>query len=153
MNDSEKQNQQKNQPNEDMIGRIYEMAQQSAEHHDTVLWEATYIVWGSTTLLLGFVLEAIDQQPALCLITAVLSIFMTIMVLVLALSFRKVRNRKYAICREIENALSFQWKQHQEMEGPIYPKGIQTRWYVGATFVFVVVWLCVAAKCIHLLYK
>lgn len=138
---------------EEVSRLTYETAQQSAEHHDTVLWEATYIVWGSTTLLLGFVLEAINQQPFLCLITAGLSIFMTIMVLVLVLSFRKVRNRKYAICQEIEGALSFKWKQHQEMEAPTYPKGKQTRWYIAATVVFVLVWLCVAGQSIYLLCK
>ena len=78
---------------------------------------------------------------------------MTIMVQALALSFRKVRNRKYAICKEIEGALSFKWKQHQEMEAPIYPTGIQTRWYKGTTVVFVVVWLCVAGKSVYLLCK
>jgi len=45
----------------------FEQAQQSAEHHDTLLWEATYIVWGSTTLLLGFVLEAAKLEPFLWL--------------------------------------------------------------------------------------
>jgi hypothetical protein len=24
---------------------LYEQCQQSAEHHDTLLWEVTYIVW------------------------------------------------------------------------------------------------------------
>jgi hypothetical protein len=152
MDDSDKQIQPANQLDDEMIGRIYELAQQSAEHHDTLVWEATYIVWGSTTLLLGFVLEAIDQQPFLCLITALLSIFMTLMVQRLALSFRKVRNRKYAICQEIEGALAFKWKQHQEMN-TAYPKGTQTRWYIATTVVFVLIWSCVAAKSAYLLAK
>jgi hypothetical protein len=87
----------------------YQQAQQSAEHHDTLLWEVTYIVWGSTTLLLGFVLEAIKTQPRLCFVTAVLSIFVTIMVLVLALSFRKVRNVRWKTCHQIESDLGMQW--------------------------------------------
>jgi hypothetical protein len=72
-----------NSPDEDnrRAEFAYEMAQQSAEHHDTMLWEVTYIIWGSTTLLLGFVLEAIKQEPLLSLITAVLSMFLSIMVL------------------------------------------------------------------------
>jgi hypothetical protein len=84
---------------------VYELAQQSAEHHDTLLWEVTYVIWGSTTLLLGFVLETIEQEPFLALMTALLSIFLSVMVLHFAMLYRQVRNAKYAICKEIEDAL------------------------------------------------
>ncbi len=72
----------------------------------------TYIIWGSTTLLLGFVLEAIRQEPLLAFITALLSIFLTIMVQRFATLYRRVRNAKYAICKEIEDALQMKWKSH-----------------------------------------
>jgi hypothetical protein len=76
----------------DMARLLYEQCQQSAEHHDTLLWEVTYIVWGSTMLLLGFVLEAIKEQPLLCLITAILSVIVTIMAWWFTKCFAEIRN-------------------------------------------------------------
>jgi hypothetical protein len=125
----------------------YQQAQQSAEHHDTLLWEVTYIVWGSTTLLLGFVLEAIKTQPRLCFVTAVLSIFVTIMVLVLALSFRKVRNVRWKTCHQIESDLGMQWLHRKK----ITQEGVQTRWYVATTLALIVTWLFVICESAHAL--
>src|SRR5579872_92400 len=125
---------------------IYEQAQQSAEHHGTLLWEVTYIIWGSTTLLLGFVLEAIQHEPLLSLLTAFLSIFLSIMVLRFAWLYRRLRNTKYEICKQIEDTLTKkdEWKQHKATTG--YSPGEQTWWYWTTTFVFIVVWLCVAIR-------
>jgi hypothetical protein len=130
--------------------QIYELAQQSAEHFDTLLWEVTYIIWGSTTLLLGFVLEAIKQEPGLAAITALLSIFLTIMVQRFAMLYRRVRNQKFQICKEIEVDLAMKWKSHTATSdlGP----GAQTGWYWTATAIFISVWLCVAGRSIYLFY-
>src|SRR5205823_2582561 len=130
--------------------RIYEMAQQSAEHSDTLLWEVTYIIWGATTLLLGFVLEAIKQEPGLALMTALLSIFLSIMVLRFAMLYRRVRNTKYDICKQIEKALEMKWQHHTVTTG--YSPGEQTTWYWIAALVFISGWLCVAARGCYLLY-
>ncbi|HMB83396.1 MAG TPA: hypothetical protein VKI40_05015 [Terriglobales bacterium] len=134
--------------------RVYELAQQSAEHHDTLLWEVTYIIWGSTTLLLGFVLEAIKQEPFLALMTALLSIFLSVMVLRFAMLYRQVRNTKYTICKEIEDALEMKttWKQHTVTKD--YGPGVQTKWYWFATGVFIFMWVCVAVRssCLFYLY-
>jgi hypothetical protein len=131
---------------------LYELSQQSAEHHDTLLWEVTYIIWGSTTLLLGFVLEAIKNEPLLCFVTAVFSLFITLMVWRLTLSFVKVRNYKYDICKQIENSLGMPWKPHGDLDSH-YPRGVQTKWYNATTIFFVVVWLCVAARSLCLIAK
>jgi hypothetical protein len=124
---------------------LYELSQQSAEHHDTMLWEVTYIIWGSTALLLGFVLEAIKQEPLLCFVTAIFSLFVTVMVWKMAMSFVKVRNYKYSVCKEIETSLQMRWKPHGDLDAH-YPKGVQTNWYRATTIFFVFVWLCVAAR-------
>ena len=129
---------------------IYELSQQSAEHHDNLLWEVSYIIWGSSTLLLGFVLEAIRQEPLLSLVTACLSIFMTMMAWRLATEFRKVRNRKYDVCHQIEAALEMRWKQHTDL-GPDYRTGVQTWWHRATNVFFIVVWLCVAFRSLYLL--
>lgn len=144
MADSEQLN-----PKDDFLCLIYERSQESAEHHDTLLWEVTYIIWGSTTLLLGFVLEAIDQQPFLALMTAVLSVFLSIMVLRFATLYRGIRNKKYSICKDIETAMPERWRQHS-LTGN-YSPGEQTTWYWVTTFVFIIVWLAVAAKSAYLM--
>lgn len=130
--------------------RIYELAQQSAEHFDTTLWEVTYIIWGATTLLLGFVLEAMRKEPFLALMTALLSIFLTIMVLRFAMLYRRVRNAKYQICKEIEDGLSMRWRQHTVTSD--YSPGEQTKCYWVATFIFILVWSLVALRSGYLVY-
>jgi hypothetical protein len=136
----------------DLAKLVYQLSQESAEHHDSMLWEATYIIWGSTALLLGFVLEAIRQEPLLCLVTALLSIFLTVMVWRITLSFVKVRNFKYNICKQIETSLGMRWKPHSDLDSHS-PKGVQNKWYNATTFFFVVVWLCVAARSLCLIVK
>src|SRR5437868_1978529 len=102
----------------DTVFMLYQQAQQSAEHHDTLLWEVTYIIWGSTTLLLGFVLEAIAQEPVLSMLTAVLSIILSWMVWHFTRRFQQYRDLKYKICKEIETlkmdelGVKNEWKQH-----------------------------------------
>ncbi|MGA7442212.1 MAG: hypothetical protein WBW82_08590 [Candidatus Sulfotelmatobacter sp.] len=105
---------------------LYEQCQQSAEHHDTLLWEVTYIVWGSTLLLLGFVLEAIGQHPLLCLITSLLSIFMTVMVHSFTGTFAKIRDYKYDICKKIEGKMQTQWNPHADVDRH-YSVGLQKK--------------------------
>ena len=130
--------------------RIYEFAQQSAEHSDTMLWEVTYIIWGATTLLLGFVLEGIRKESFLELMTALLSIFLSIMVLRFAMLYRRVRNRKYQVCKEIEDVLQMKWRQHTDTKD--YSPGEQTRWYWVTTFIFIFVWSLVAVRSGYLMY-
>lgn len=125
---------------------LYQSAQQSAEHHDAMLWEVTYIVWGSTTLLLGFVLEAINEEPLLSLITAGFSIFITVLSVFFAMSFRKIRNNKYAVCKRIEQDMNMKWKQHSELDTPI---GTQTRWYCATAIALILVWLCVVFRSLY----
>src|SRR5262249_39807951 len=134
---------------EELLG-LYELAQQSAEHHDTLLWEVTYIIWGSTTLLLGFVLEAIKGEPFLALMTSLVSIFLTVMVLRFAMLYRRIRNKKYAICKEIETDLEMKWKSHAATTN--YSPHEQTTWYWLATIIFVVIWVCVAVRSSYLFY-
>jgi hypothetical protein len=122
-------------------------------HGTDTLEETAYFVdltTGSTTLLLGFVLEAIKQEPGLAAITALLSIFLTIMVQRFAMLYRRVRNQKFQICKEIEVALAMKWKSHTPTSD--LSPGAQTGWYWTATTIFISVWLCVAGRSIYLFY-
>jgi len=37
----------------------YTQAQESAQYHDSLTWEVTSIIWGASTLLIGFIVEAL----------------------------------------------------------------------------------------------
>src|SRR5437667_9284840 len=92
------------EPSADNLRLEYQCAQDSAQHHDTILWETAAIVWGANTLLLGFVLEAIDTRKArpLILLTAILGILLTYVVMNLMKSSNVLRNQKYERCKRIE---------------------------------------------------
>jgi hypothetical protein len=96
------------------------------------------------------VLEAIGQHPVLCLITSLLSIFMTLMVQSFTKTFSKIRDYKYGICKEIEGSLGMQPRPHTDVDKH-YSTGLQKKWYAAATTAFVFVWLCAAAASIYFL--
>ncbi len=44
----------------------YQTAQDSAEHHDALLWNVTAIIWGANLVLIGFVLQSIGRTELAC---------------------------------------------------------------------------------------
>lgn len=48
----------------------YQAAQDSAHHHDNMLWSTTSIMWGASLLVIGFVLQHLEDATLRPLITA-----------------------------------------------------------------------------------
>jgi hypothetical protein len=118
----------------------YQKAQDSAEHHDTLLWTATSIIWAGNLVLIGFVLDSIKKNELriILILLSVLGIFLVSTMCVIAKSFRKVKQQKYNRCKELERILGF--KQHRDLK---YPNRIQTFLYYFITIIFLIFWIIV----------
>jgi len=118
----------------------YQAAQDSAQHHDSLVWTVTTILWGGTLALFGFVLGNIDKPNLRLILTflSILGIAVTIAVWGFALQLNSVKRQKYRRCKEIEKLLGMH--HHQELK---YATGLQRIIYGIVTMLFIIVWLIV----------
>ncbi len=134
---------------------VYERAQEAAYHTDAVLWEATAIIWGGNTLLLGFILEALDKKEALRPIiwVSVIGLVLTIFVAIMWYVARITKSISYSTCRKIEARYQFPW--HLRLHSVIhrfYPKAIATNCAYFISACFVCMWLYVILHACRLLH-
>ncbi len=135
------------QGEKEIIAVEYQKAQDSAEHHDSLVWTTTSIIWGASLVLLGFVLQAITpgkESPLIHIkiLMTLICIFGIMLIRVVCKCmniFAKVREKKYEKCKELELSLGF--SQHRKME--YYPKGKMRLLYVTITRWFYVIWVAV----------
>ncbi len=114
----------------------YQKAQDSAEHHDKLVWTVSSIFFAGLTALLGFIVKDytdIKEEP----ITLLVSIFALIMIYSLYVfisSFRMFKNESYKRCRIIEKQLGME--QHRRKAKEI---GKQTKmmWILLASYFIV----------------
>ncbi len=118
----------------------YQAAQESAQHHDNLVWTVTALIWGGMLVLFGFILGNLDNA-SLRLILILLSIIgtaLTIAVLVFTLQYNSVTRQKYQRCKTIELLLGM--RQHNELK---YTPGLQKIIYNIITILFVIAWFIV----------
>jgi heme/copper-type cytochrome/quinol oxidase subunit 4 len=118
----------------------YQAAQDSAQHHDSLLWNITGIIWGAELVLLGFIIQSIEsfRSKPVVLISSFLAIVLIIFLFVTFLYLRNIRNFKYARCKEIEVILGL--KQHRLLP---HPKFIGTIMFYSVLLIFIVTWVIV----------
>ena len=85
----------------------YAAAQSSAEHHDSLLWSATSIIWSGNLVLLGLAVTSLDTPHSLPLLAslAVLGCVLVWFVDKFTQDFRSIKNQKYERCKKIEESL------------------------------------------------
>ena len=121
----------------------YQKAQDSAEHHDKLLWQMTSMFWAGNLVLLGFIINCLKDNTQnfsfkiilaiICALGAILMIFME----VFGYSFGCIRRQKYQRCREIELKLGL--RQHLNLNCQEYG---QTILYFLISMSFVFIWIC-----------
>lgn len=121
----------------------YKAAQDSAQHHDNLLWYVSSIVWAGNLVLLGSVLQRPreGERPFQTFAVALFCICLNLFVWGAAALLRSIRNWKYRRCQEIEEDLNF--RQHRELELK-YPVGLMWTLYSIVIMLFLVVWLVIA---------
>lgn len=118
----------------------YQAAQDSAQHHDALVWTTTGIIWGAGLVLIGFVIQNMnDPHLKLSIIaTCVLAILLLVYLWVMALQLGSVKNQKYARCKEIESIFSF--TQHSKLR---YAKNSGRIFYGVVMVVFITTWVII----------
>lgn len=121
----------------------YQAAQDSAQHHDNLVWTTSGLIWGSSLVLLGFVLNKLSNPPCKCFIIAlcIISIMMYVAVWIFACQFASIKKQKYNRCKEIEKEINL--KQHRTLK---YRGWIQRAIYGIIMLAFIVFWIVILLK-------
>jgi len=109
---------------EDKFLTEYAKAQDSAEHHDTLIWTATGVACAANIALLIFAIreDTFLNYPVTTTLLGLLGILLIVCVWVLSDALIALKKRKYDRCKELER--NFGFKQHLN-ESKYYPRGRQ----------------------------
>ena len=126
--------------NHDALLIEYHAAQDSAQHHDNLLYTTTSLMWGTSLILLGFILNKLTDVTLRPLITSlsVLGLVLNVTVWVFALQFNSIKRQKYAQCKELEAQLNL--SQHRNLH---YASGSQRVLYAIVMLIFIFTWVLV----------
>lgn len=115
----------------------YQAAQESAQHHDNLIWTTTTIIWSVTLILFGFVIDNLNNpnNRIILIFLSILGIFLMAAVFVFVLQFNSIKRQKYDRCKTIEKILDMH--QHRDLK---YSKGVQRVVYGIITFFFIITW-------------
>jgi len=117
----------------------YQKAQDSAEHHDSLLWYVTSIVWSGNLVVLGQIATCTktDSSGILVLLVSVLALVLNLFLWAAAFQFRWIRIQKYKYCKQIEDMLPGMLGQHRNL---CYPPGVMWTLYCFVMVLFLIVW-------------
>ena len=109
---------QTDKPSPDALLVEYQAAQDSAQHHDSLIWSVNSVVWAGSLVLVGFTLEHATNPDLkfVLLAVSVLGIVMIIKVWVYTWQFRALKRQKYDRCKEIETDVGLE--QHSRVKWP-----------------------------------
>ena len=118
----------------------YQAAQDSAQHHDNLVWTITSLNWVGSAVLIGFVLGKIDDASPLLAKYSLLPITFVGMALtgcvwLWAYQMRGVKLAKYMRCQALERILGME--QHSKLT---YKASSQTKTYGLLMALFLLVW-------------
>jgi len=118
----------------------YQAAQESAQHHDNLVWTVTALIWGGMLVLFGFILGNLDNTSLrlILILLSIIGITLTIAILVFTLQYNSVTRQKYQRCKTIELLLGM--RQHNELK---YTPGLQKITYKIITVLFVIAWFTI----------
>lgn len=126
----------------------YQKAQDSAQHHDTLVWTIISLNWIGSAVLMGFVLNGVamascPMQKIVLIIMSVAGVALSVFVWCCAYQLRGVRTAKYKRCKDLEALLHM--KQHSHLP---YKAGSQTIGYMIVMILFLLAWLALIVSVI-----
>jgi len=102
---------------EDILFKDYELSQQSAQHHDTLVWTTTSIfsvVIGALLIELIKLYHNCNQEDVLLGMVSLFGIILSLTVLYFVVGFRCYKNKNYNHCNEIKKVILTQQSQLYE---------------------------------------
>ena len=128
----------------------YQKAQDSAQHHDSLIWTSGGILWGASLVLIALVVGGLHERRPTALFVGI-SLFAMLLQgfhWIMAETYNAVKNRKYERCREIEAKINEEKTQHLMKthlhENEKYPKKRFTYWYRAVAVAYLGLWGWVA---------
>ncbi len=124
----------------------YEAVQQSAQHHDLLLWSVTSIIWAGNLVILGFIISNIRNA---CLLFVVIMVFILGIAMIFSVwkfmsQFHAIKKQKYERCKIIEKIIEDEFgiaiRQHRDVE---WSEGSQKTIYGVLTILFIITWAMV----------
>lgn len=124
-------------PTKEQLLIEYQAAQRSAEHHDTIVWRITSIMWASNLVLLGLILNVDIKAVSspLYIGAGILGVFTMAATIVFTGHLRKMKIFKYERCKDIEK--QFGLTQHS---GYQWKGSLGRNLHVGISGLFILVW-------------
>ena len=119
----------------------YQAAQDSAQHHDSLVWSINSVVWAGSLVLLGFILDHATEPglKLILLILSVLGVLLSVKVWIYTHQLGALKKHKYDRCKEIERELGL--RQHTTVH---WASGRQKFLYNIVMLLFIIVWAAVA---------
>ena len=119
----------------------YQAAQNSAQHHDSLIWSINGVVWAGSLVLLGFTLQhaATTNLKYIVLLLSVVGILLNVKVWTFTYQLAKLKKQKYRRCKTIEKRLGL--RQHRDVR---WASGRQKCFYSVVMAAFIIVWMVVA---------
>jgi len=127
-------------PTDDALLVEYQAAQNSAQHHDNLIWSINGVVWAASLVLLGLLLKLSPNRtmvPVMLLIS-LLGVFLVIQVWTYTYQLKDLKKQKYERCKEIERKLNL--RQHSSVS---WKSGRQWLLYNVIMIFFILIWLFV----------
>lgn len=125
-------------PDKDVLLVEYQKAQDSAEHHDQLLWVAVGLLASGMAVLLA--IPPGHRQPCDSLwarfYPPVFGLLLSLLLFYMVYSFSSIRRQKYDRCKVIEGILGME--QHSKLK---FPQPRQRHVVYALAFLFCVVWL------------
>jgi len=124
----------------------YQKAQDSAEHHDNLIWSVTSIIWGASFISLGFVFQGIMHSQLMIsgkILSSAICIFGIALVIIVKKYnqlYDKIIDIKYKRCQDLEHSDILNFKQHKSTNEDYPKKGKMKSFYRGITWGFCIIW-------------
>jgi len=128
----------------------YQKAQDSAEHHDRLLWTTAALILGGMAALFGLAIGR-DAWRAQRWIVPLIGLLLCAALVFFPRTFRHIRKKKYDRCKVIERELGME--QHSQLQDDYPPAWIRGRLRIRQICVLRVVNLLFALGWVWLLYQ
>lgn len=138
-------------PLEEVLLREYSEAQNSARHHDKLLWVVTSIIISGMIILIGQIVACGCEIDKL-IITYVgfFGIILCFALLYFAIDFRRIKNFHYDRCKEIANNIQKNYGDNRIMKQP--SKGEQWYVYLLVIILLIQLWVIILLTTWHICF-
>lgn len=121
----------------------YNATQNSAQHHDNLMWTVTSILLVSSIGLRALIEDPLSTNCEVRFVIGIMNVLLLLGLFIFARGFREIKITKYKRLRELERDLGM--KQHLNVYETYTPR--MNRYFYFLIFVIIVVWVYFSLTC------